>query len=266
MTVISTAGPGTAGRIAGEQIERGADLVLAVGGDGTLNEVAEGMAHSRSALGVLPAGTANVLASEMKLGSRPDRAALRLAQCRPRRISMGRLTCDGGRVSRHFLLMAGAGLDAHIVTRVNPRLKARTGKFAYWTAGWSLLGRRLPEFQVEIDGCRRRCSFALISKVRNYGGDFESARGASLLEDCFEAVLFEGSSTFRYVKYFAGMALKRLPQMDGVTVLRARRAVLSSPASPPVYVQIDGELAGQLPAEIEIVPDALTLLAPPEYR
>jgi diacylglycerol kinase (ATP) len=266
MTVISTAGPGTAGRIAREQIEQGADLVLAAGGDGTFNEVAEGMTHSCSTLGILPAGTANVLATEMKLGSGPEGAALRLEQWRPRRISLGHLTCDGGRVSRHFLLMAGAGLDAHVVTRVNPWLKARAGKFAYWTAGWSLLGRRLPEFQADIDGRRSKCSFALISKVRNYGGDFEIARGASLLEDCFEAVLFEGSSSLRYVKYFAGMALKCLPQMEGVTVLRARRAVLSSPENLPIYIQVDGELAGQLPAEIEIVPDALTLLAPPEYR
>ena len=70
---------------------------------------------------------------------------------------MGRLTCDGGRVSRHFLLMAGVGLDAHIVYHVNAGLKARTGKLAYWLAGWSLLGRRLAQFDVEL-GRRARAS------------------------------------------------------------------------------------------------------------
>jgi diacylglycerol kinase family enzyme len=133
VTVTPTTGPGTAGSIAREAIGRGADLVLAAGGDGTVNEVVEGMVHSSVPLAVLPGGTANVLATEMKLGSRLERVAARLPDCRPRRVSVGQLTCAGG-VTRYFLLMAGVGLDAQIVGRVDPRLKARTGKFAYWVA------------------------------------------------------------------------------------------------------------------------------------
>ena len=188
-----------------------------------------------------------------------------MSELRPRRISLGYIACDGGKVSRHFLMMAGVGLDAHVVSRVNPGLKARTGKFAYWVAGWSLLGRRLAEFNVEIAGERRRCSFALVSKVRNYGGDFEIARSVTLLQDQFEVVLFEGATATRYVKYFAGMALNRLAGMGGVTVLRADRVKISPVDERRAYVQIDGELGGKLPAEIRIVPDALTLLAPEGY-
>jgi len=260
-----TRGPRTAGAIAREHIAAGADLILAAGGDGTINEVAEGMVHCDVPLGLLPAGTANVLGIEMGLGGDPVRAAERLAECRPRRISVGHVTCDGGRVSRHFLLMAGVGLDAHIVYHVNAALKDRIGKFAYWVAGWSLLGRRLPQIHVEIDGRPRECSFALLSKVRNYGGDFEIARSVTLLDDKFETVLFEGRTSLPYVKYFAGMALNRLNGLKGVEVLRACRATLVCPDNPGVYVQIDGEFAGRLPAEIEIVPDALTLLVPPGY-
>ena len=106
-------------------------------------------------------------------------------------------------------------------------MKAKTGKFAYWVAGWSLLGKRLAEFDVEIAGERRRCSFALLSKVRNYGGDFEIARSVTLLDDQFEVVLFEGATATRYVKYFAGMALNRLAGMSGVTVLRADQVTIS---------------------------------------
>jgi diacylglycerol kinase family enzyme len=161
--------------------------------------------------------------------------------------------------------MAGVGLDAHVVYRVNAALKARTGKFAYWLAGWSLLGKRLAEFDVEIAGERRRCSFALLSKVRNYGGDFEIARSVTLLHDQFEAILFEGGTATRYVKYFAGMALNRLRGMRGVTVVRADRVTISAADSRRAYVQIDGEIGGTLPAEIRIVPDALTLLVPDGY-
>lgn len=223
------------------------------------------MTHSETPLAVLPGGTANVLAAETRLGKRLERAAQRLKDLRPRRISIGHVTCDGGRVSRHFLLMAGIGLDAHIVYRVNAALKARAGKLAYWVAGWTLIGRRLPEFDVEIDGARRRCSFALISKVQNYGGDFRIARNVTLLEDSFEVILFEGRSTLPYVKYFLGLALNRVSGMKGVTVLNATRVVASCPDDGRVYVQIDGEFAGHLPADIRIVPDALTLMLPEEY-
>ena len=265
MTVAPTTGPGTAGAIARTHIEDGASLIVAAGGDGTINEVVEGMVHSHVPLAILPGGTANVLAMEMKLGGRLERVAERLEECRPERIPVGRLICDGGRVDRHFMLMAGIGLDAHIVYHVNPGIKARVGKLAYWVAGWSLLGRRLGQFTVEAGGKRYQSSFALISKVRNYGGDFEIARSVTIVDDEFEVVLLEGRNTLRYVKYFAGMALNILAGMKGATVVRADRVTVSGPSDARIYIQIDGEFAGRLPAEIRIVPDALTLLIPTEY-
>ena len=118
---------------------------------------------------------------------------------------------------------------------------------------------------MEIAGERRRCSFALVSKVRNYGGDFEIARSVTLLHDQFEVILFEGATATRYVKYFAGMALNRLAGMGGVTVLRADRMKISPVDDRRAFVQIDGELGGKLPAEIRIVPNALYAAGAPEY-
>jgi diacylglycerol kinase family enzyme len=264
VTVVPTTGPRTADAIARSHLEQGAELIVGVGGDGTINEIAEGMAHSTAALAVLPAGTANVLAVETKLGQL-EGAAESLRRWRARRISIGHVICDGGRVSRHFLLMAGIGLDAQAVYRANAALKARTGKFAYWISVLSLMGRRLAEFDVEVDGQRHTCSFALVSKVQNYGGDFSIARNVSLLDDEFEVVLFEGRSSFRYVKYFAGLMLNRISGMKGVTVMRARHIKASCPTDSRVYVQIDGEFAGHLPAEIRLVPDALTMMLPEDY-
>ena len=266
MTAQPTTGPSMAGAMARAQIDAGADLIVVAGGDGTINETAEGMIGTAVPLGILPAGTANVLATEMKLGGNLEKVARRMGELRPRRISVGEVSYGGGTGgTRHFLLMAGVGLDAHVVYRVNAALKAKTGKFAYWVAGWSLLGKRLAEFDVEIAGERRKCSFALLSKVRNYGGDFEIARSVTLLDDTYEVILFEGSSATRYVKYFAGMALNRLNGMRGVTVLRADRVTIGAADAGRAFVQIDGELGGTLPAEIRIVPDALTLLVPDGY-
>ena len=264
VTPAPTTGPRTAGAIARKHIERGADLILVAGGDGTINEVAEGMVGSSVPMGILPAGTANVLCMETRMGSDLIRAAARLDRLTPRRVSLGRVTFGDGAPARHFLLMAGIGLDAQIVYRVNAALKARVGKLAYWLAGWTMLGR-LPQFEVETDGGTGCASFALFSKVRNYGGDFEIARSVTLLDGDFEAVLFSGGTSFHYVKHFFGMALNRLAGMKGVDVRRVRCARLSCAAAERVFVQIDGELAGCLPAQIDIVPDAVTLLVPAEY-
>lgn len=261
--LLPTTGPKMAGNLARQAIAEGAELILAAGGDGTVNEIAEGMIGSRVPLGILPAGTANVLATEMGLGSRMIRAAESLGRAVPTRISVGRLQSSEG--TRHFLLMAGIGLDARVVYNVSAPLKQKAGKVAYWVAGFSLVGRRLEEFEIEIEGRKRLCSFALVSKVRNYGGDFQIARDTSLLDDRFEVVLFEGPSSFRYLKYLAGMILNRLNGMSGVSVLRARDVAFPEPKDCRIYVQTDGEYAGRLPAKIGILEDALTLLIPPEY-
>ncbi len=266
VTVVPTTGPKTAGTMARESIDRGADLIIAAGGDGTINEVADGMVHSQAPLAILPAGTANVMAMEMGLGSNMERAAERIETSIPHRISAGHLTCADQSVSRYFLLMAGAGLDAHIASQVNAAVKARLGKLAYWLAGWRVLGRDLPLFHVEANGQKFTCSFALLSKVRNYGGDFSIAQSVSLYDDEFEMVLFQGRSTTRYFKYFAALLFNKHLGMSGVTVMRTSEALLSGPPDVQVYTQIDGEVAGRLPARVKIVPEAITLLIPPEYR
>src|ERR1051326_8942799 len=97
--------------------------------------------------------------------------------------------------------MGGAGLDAQIVHDINPALKARAGKMAYWLGGFGRIAQRVGNFEARIDGSGYRCGFALASRVRNYGGDLEIARGASLLHPDSEVVLFEGSNPLRYLAY-----------------------------------------------------------------
>ncbi len=265
LTLAPTAGPGTAKEIVRGYLDSGADLFLAAGGDGTINEVAEGLVHTPVPLAILPGGTANVLATELGLGKDLARTAERLSEFRPYRISVGHVVCEGGASERHFLLMAGVGLDAHIVYQVSLPLKARTGKLAYWIAGWGMLGRRLAEFSVDVQGEQRRCSFALASKVRNYGGDLEIARNATLFDDHFEVILFEGRTTLPYVKYLAGVMTNRLAGMKGVTTMNAKCLKFSAPKDERIYVQVDGEFAGHLPAYVKVVPDAITVLLPDSY-
>ncbi len=261
---IPTTAPGTAGQIACTALAQGATCIVVAGGDGTINEVVDGMVNSPVPLGILPGGTANVLATELGLGRDIEQAARLIPHCVARRISLGRL--DGGSGPRHFLSMAGVGFDAHIVYRLSAALKRRLGKGAYWISGFAQAVRRFPEFEIEVDGgARAVCSFALVSRVRNYGGDFEIARNASLLRDHFEIVLFRGRHSLPYLKYVLGMVAGRLAGMRGVTFLTGRSVRVSDPVGRRVYIQVDGEYAGRLPASINLIPEALTLLLPSAY-
>ncbi len=266
VTALGTPAPGSGTELARRSLEAGADAILVLGGDGTLNEVANGMIGSEVPLAVLPAGTANVLARELGLPRRSVAAARRIGQCVPLRIAVGLLRCAGQSQPRHFLLMAGVGFDGHIVYHLNLSLKARLGQIAYWVGAAKEIVRRLDEFEAAAEGRRFRCTFALASRVKNYAGYMKIATGASLLKDDFEVAIFRGRSTFRYYTLYLGAALAgRTASAPGCTFLRSREVVFESDAAEPIYVQVDGEYAGRLPARVEIVPDALTVLAPPAF-
>lgn len=262
---MPTEGPSTAGRQAAGCAAAGSDLILAAGGDGTLNEIIQGLAGSDTCLGILPAGTANVLAVETRIGTDFLRAAREMKDFDDRRIALGRFQ-RAADPPRYFAVMAGAGLDAQIVRRVSSPFKRRYGKLAYWLAGFGALGETLREFEVDLNGETRRASFALVSRVRNYGGDLEIARHASLLRDDFAVVLFSGASTFRYLKYFAGVLFNRLDKMNGVTVTHARSLALRPLNGAGSDLQIDGEYAGLAPARLDIVPNGLRLLLPHRFK
>lgn len=264
VTPLPTTGPQTAAAIARDCVAQQADLILAAGGDGTINEVANGLVGSDVPMAILPGGTANVLAMEMGMGGNMVRAAETLSSCIPERISVGRLEIDGG--ERYFLLMAGVGLDAHIVYHIDAGLKASLGKIAYWISGFGMVARMLPEFDTYIDGERVPTSFALATRVRNYGGDLNIAPTAHLLDRDFEFVLFRGRHAAVYLKYLSGVLFGGLSKIAGVTIQRGDTASFEHPADTRVYVQVDGEYAGHLPAKVSIIPSALTLLVPGKYR
>lgn len=256
---LATAGPRHATELARTAVAGGADLIIVLGGDGTINEAVNGMVNSEATLAILPGGTANVLAMELGLGSRLRAAIAKISQCKVQRVAVGRM-CSIEQ-SRYFLAMGGVGLDAKIVYDLSPSLKARAGKMAYWLGGFGHVTQTVEQFEARINGDVYRSGFVLASRVRNYGGDLEIASGASLRRDDFEVVLFEGSNPLRYLLYMMGVASKSVQKMRGVHTKYTTALDLSGNA----HVQIDGEYAGRLPARFEIVPAALNLLIPASY-
>lgn len=260
-----TSAPGSAVGIARRCLEAGADLILAFGGDGTLNEAANGMVGTDVPLGVIPAGTANVLARELGLPRRGPAVAARIGELAPLRIHVGLLRPSGA-PPRHFLLMAGAGFDGHIVYHLDVGLKARLGEIAYWVSAAKEIVRRQDEFDALVNGRRIRCTFALASRVKNYAGYMRIATGASLLRDDFQVAIFQGRSTLRYYGVYLFAVLAGLTHRTrGIAYMYSPRLELAPPPGPDIHVQVDGEYAGRLPASVEIVRDALTILAPPGF-
>ncbi len=262
--LVATTGPGSASLQAKRQIEAGCDLILAAGGDGTINEVANGMIHSGVPLAIIPCGTANVLARETHIPVNMVAAAQAVFQMAPTRVAIGMLRL-GSFEQRSFLCMAGAGLDADIVCHINLDLKAALGKLAYYIGGFAQALRPLTEFEVTVDGAQYEASFALISRVRNYGGDLEIARGASLLRNEFQVVLFRGKHSLRYLPYLAAVSLRFAERINGCTFVYGRHVTCRALPGESIFAQVDGELAGKLPISAEIVPDALTLLLPAAF-
>ena len=259
-----TQAPGQAAELARKAADDGCNLVLAAGGDGTINEAVNGIAGSDVAFGALPAGTANVLACEVGLPVRPDYAARYLLDGVPTRVSLGLMETPA-QPPRYFVLMAGIGLDARIVRELDPDLKRRVGKLAYWHAGVRQLGRSVERFRVHVDGRELESSFTLVTRVRNYGGDFELARKIRITDPDFEVVVFERHAWHDYLRVLGAVVTNTLYRTPGITVCRATEIRIQPLPGQAVYMQADGEELGAIPVTISAVPNALTLLLPKRY-
>jgi YegS/Rv2252/BmrU family lipid kinase len=253
-----TTGPGMAGSLARRAVDAGAALVVASGGDGTFNEVLQGMVGTRTPLALWPAGTANVLAVELGLSTAPEAIVETVRAGVERRISVG-LAGD-----RYFFLMAGIGLDASIVRGVSPALKARVGEGAYWLSGLRHYVAWRPEpFRLTIEGVDYDGAFAAIGNATRYGGGFSLTPRASLDEALLDVCIFP-TRRFAplYTRDLLAVILGDPTRFGDVIYLKAPSLTATgSPGNQP-WVQVDGEILGQLPMRFEAVPDAITILVP----
>jgi diacylglycerol kinase (ATP) len=246
--------------IAARVARNGSSDVFVAGGDGTINEVIQGLAGTKARLGIIPRGTANVLARELGLPLDEQEAATIAARGNSRRIHLGLAIDERNNVSRHFALMAGIGLDASIVRHVRPRLKKRIGKGAFWISGLSHLASWSPHpFTLEIDGREYNATFAAIGKAPRYGGDLAITPGARLDEAEFEVCIIETSNRFRYLRLLSQAMRAGMPRDNpAVRFVKTNKVVARGDAP----VQIDGELIGSLPMRFEIAPHSLEVIVP----
>jgi diacylglycerol kinase (ATP) len=266
-----TSAPGQGREMARSAVASGLDLILVCGGDGTINEVINGMAMSPSALGILPGGTANIAAKELGLPHNPVQAALELRSWSSRRIALGRATWSesaGGdpaprQQTRFFLSVAGLGFDAHVISRMPADSARRFGVTAYvWAGLTEFFGYSFPMISCRTDAEEFAATFATVHRSRRYAGWFEFAPGQSFFERKLTLCAFTSRSKWRYAIYSAAVILRRHAKLKDVKVISSSSVVCGADTARPIQFELDGELAGKLPATFEVVPDALTVLAP----
>jgi diacylglycerol kinase (ATP) len=268
LKLAATSGPGDATKVARQAVAEGAELVLACGGDGTVNEVLNGVAPGNVTLGIFPGGTANIIGKELHLPHDPGRAARELPRWTPRRIALGRATwtdaATGEPRNRVFISVAGVGFDAYIVHSLSWSLKMGWGVVGYGLeAVRQALRYSFPRFRFEIDGKQRDATFAVVHRTGHYAGWLPLAPTASLYKPDFTACLFKSSSRLRYFVYAAGVILRQHLRFSDVELVDGYKVTCTAADNrKPIYFELDGELVGRLPATFEILPDALTVLVP----
>lgn len=251
--------------LAREAVAAGFDVIAPCGGDGTINEVINGIVGSDAVLLPLPAGTANVLAWETGMPVDPVRAAEAAGDAVACEVELGVVEFPEEDRRRFFLLMAGAGVDAGAVYRLNLGMKKKVGIVAYFYSGLQQLFQPFRRLHATVDGEQLAGTLLVASKSRLYGGKLVLTPHAHLLADEFDVVCFRSASPLTYTGYMAGVLTKTIKSFTGVKWRQAREIELAPSEDPNVYVQVDGELAGRLPVNVRMVSERIRILLPRDY-
>ncbi len=255
VTVVETNAPGHAEQIARDLNVADFDVIAVAGGDGTVNEVVNGLPGKAITLGLIPSGTANVLADEIGLSKAPAIIARALALGPIRQIYVGRAN------GRRFCMMAGAGFDANVVSEVSLALKKRVGPLAYaWQAFVQGFRDAYAPCDVTIDGVVHRTTSAVACNGRRYGGPFVAAPAASLADDSFQIVLMKGRGWFSVLRYGMGLMAGKVGAWPDVQILAGRNVAITGQNGQPV--QADGDILTTLPLKLSVDLEPVRLIYP----
>jgi len=236
------------------------DIVAAAGGDGTVNEVVNGLRHRANhsyRLAIIPTGTTNVLAAELKFPSSAQRIADIILNAHTRDIYLGQAN------ERRFVLMAGIGYDAWVVDGVNLELKKKVGKLAYvWSMLKELRNFGKKEYQLTIDGQRYTANSVVITNGKYYGGAFVLARQADLSASTTQVMMISGRSPWKFFGILLGLPLGIMEKMPGALSVAGSdihiEEITDNPNREPV--QADGDSVTELPLKLKMEDTPIQLL------
>lgn len=262
-----TTAPGVATQLAAEAVEEGFDTIIAAGGDGTVNEVLNGIASApdglaRTRLAVLPLGTVNVFARELGISTDPARALNQIRNGREIQIDLpvADYSSQGRVTRRHFVQLAGAGLDARAIALTSFALKKKIGPLAYVVAGLQALRERPARIAATVDGQRSEGELIIICNGRFYGGSFNFFPHADLQDGLLNVCVFPRVNFLSLLRCGFSALAGRIATMGGGHYLCGQRIELTSPQIAPF--ELEGEHVGHAPVQIWVQPKALRVIRP----
>lgn len=254
--IVATGHAGEAELLARRIGAADADVLAVAGGDGTINEVVNGLRPDAPPLAVIPLGTANVFAREIGLPRAPAGLAAVLAWGAPMAIRCA--TANG----RRFVQMAGIGFDARVVEAVDPRLKRRLGKLAYGLEILHQWGRYRPaRYRVEAAGERLEASTVIIAKGRYYGGGFIVDPAADVTRPELRVCAFLRGGRWALLRYLAALGAGALAGRGDVRTFAATEVEVAG--ADGEAVQLDGDIRCLLPCRFALAPHPIRILAGP---
>jgi YegS/Rv2252/BmrU family lipid kinase len=257
VVVRSTSRRGHARDLAALGASEGFAAIVAAGGDGTANEVASGIAGTGIPMGILPVGTMNVFASELGIPQNNLPAAWEIIQSgrvHERDLPMANAS--------YFVQLAGVGLDAEVVRQTSLESKKSLGPLSYLLTLAQVAAAPPPTVILDpVDGPRRDGQFLLIGNGRLYGGPFVVFKKASPQDGLLDVLVFKNQSHWDVIRYLQAIAFGNHSDLPDVEYFQTAGVAVHSPATVPV--ELDGELAGQLPCTFGFSPHRLLVLAPP---
>jgi len=251
-----TSEAGDASRIAAEAVRDGVEVIIAAGGDGTLNEVVNGIGNAPVRLGILPVGTMNVFATELGIPhGNLERAWSIIEQGKVVAVDLPKAN------DTHFIQLAGVGLDAEVVRKTTADSKKALGPLSYLLTLVQVAAHKPPRVVVETEGGRiREGSFVLIGNGRLYGGPFPVFKRASLHDGLLDVLVFQNQTHWDVVRYFQAIAFGTHPELPDVEYFQTSSIKVTSSGDVPV--ELDGEVAGMLPCLFSVEPQKLRVMAP----
>jgi diacylglycerol kinase (ATP) len=263
----ATCAPGDARRLAAEAVREGFDLVVAAGGDGTVNEVLNGLGDApegfaRTRLGVLPLGTVNVFARELGLPLRIEQAWDVLRRGRETRIDLpcAEFTANGALRRHYFIQLAGAGMDARAIELVDWEHKKKIGPLAYVIAGWKALREPQPQITARTGERTVAGEFVLVGNGRFYGGPVPAFPRADLRDGLLDICVLPRLNWRTLLRCTPNLLLRR--EAPAGVVRNFQAASFELTAEPQAAFELDGEWAGRLPVTFSVEREKLRVIVP----
>jgi YegS/Rv2252/BmrU family lipid kinase len=253
-------------QFARESVEKESEIVIAAGGDGTVNEVANGLVGSGVKLAIVPLGTANVLALETGIPLDPLAAGNIIVHGRSKSITLGHITYRDPKQNEtrenHFLMMAGIGFDGAVLKEIKREHITRWGKGAYLFTGLKLLLKcSSPPLSITIDGREKINGYSVIvSNGKYYGGKFRVAPKAHITDSFLDLCIIKRKGVRCLIKTALKVFLGTHPSGDDIHYCKAKTIEIDSPGQ--VYVQADGEFLGTAPVCLTARENALSVIVP----